>query len=827
MAQLGRISGGILRDNLERQGVNLNFTNVQSDVTGGTPLLHLDVNNTRIGINTNALGSDLEVASTLGTVALEVEINLETPGYSIENSEIRANSGDILLTATDRIFATSIATDDLNFDNDVISSYTTDTNIELRPDSGVLTIGSLANKTDWNINGNLYSTGDITFGGDLTLGDSDLDNVNFKSDLNSDLTPTDNNAYGLGTSAKKWLNLYSNSVDIQQITTGQLLGINFNPALRQGNILYVSTNGSNSNPGNHQNAPFRTIKHALSVSNNNTPLAIQIYPGEYEEDFPLILSTNVSIIGTDLRNTIIKPSAATQSNDAFMLQQGSTVENVTIKDFFYNSVNNTGHAFRFVSGGVITSRSPYIQNVTVITSGSATSASDPRGFNSRDAGRGAYIDGSELNPTTTEATMLFSSATFITPGVDAITLTNGVRVEWLNCFTYFAEKGLHAIEGATGRSNSGDIRFGGELRSIGSANIYGNIGAVADGPNCLMYLISHNFAYIGTQGDVSNDNTLVIQQNEVIEIDFGKIYYNSTDALGTYRVGDQFFVDLETGITSINSDTVDLSGVGAININTGGAETFINGERIDTGNIRISGNTISNIADDLIISPFSGSLTLNNLDLVISRGTDAERTFVPGNIRFNIDTSLYEGFSSANLGFSGVYSDDRQTSLTATDTSNELKFKIDQLEVAKLTGSQLVVPGLATGLLLFDANMLTSTSLNTDINLVRDGTGVVSVFDFNLTDAAIINTSNSPLVLTTTDRGYVKFNSTTALQIPSGTDAQRPVMPETGVVRWNTELQTLEIWDSAEWVSAVSTAGTSVTEEDFLDLLDIYTLVLG
>ena len=28
--------------------------------------------------------------------------------------------------------------------------------------------------------------------------------------------------------------------------------------------------------------------------------------------------------------------------------------------------------------------------------------------------------------------MLFHSATFITPGVDAISMTNGVRVEWLN-----------------------------------------------------------------------------------------------------------------------------------------------------------------------------------------------------------------------------------------------------------------------------------------------------------------------------------------------------------------------------------------------------------
>ena len=37
--------------------------------------------------------------------------------------------------------------------------------------------------------------------------------------------------------------------------------------------------------------------------------------------------------------------------------------------------------------------SSYIRNVTVITQGKTTSGSDPRGFLSGDAGKGAYVDG--------------------------------------------------------------------------------------------------------------------------------------------------------------------------------------------------------------------------------------------------------------------------------------------------------------------------------------------------------------------------------------------------------------------------------------------------
>jgi len=291
-------------------------------------------------------------------------------------------------------------------------------------------------------------------------------------------------------------------------------------ALRQGNIFYVSVNGDDNNVGDHQHGPFRTIKHALSVADASTagPVTIHTYPGVYEEEFPLTVPPHVTVSGHDLRNTVIKPTPATQDQDAFLIQGDVTVENITIKDFYYNSATNTGNAFRFTPNGLVSTRSPYVRNISVITQGSITSTDDPRGFNTGDAGRGAYVDGSELDADSLEASMLFHSVTFITPGVDAITMTNGVRVEWLNSFTYFANRGLYALEGTIGKPlGNSSLRYGAEIRSIGSANVYGNFGAVANGSSTLMYLISHNFAYIGTGKDVTNDGTLVEQANETVE----------------------------------------------------------------------------------------------------------------------------------------------------------------------------------------------------------------------------------------------------------------------------------------------------------------------
>ena len=116
--------------------------------------------------------------------------------------------------------------------------------------------------------------------------------------------------------------------------------------------------------------------------------------------------------------------------DVFLLNDGSTIQDLTIKNFYFNNATNKGYAFRFAPGIKVVNRSPYIQNVSVITKGTITTLSDPLGFDQLDAGRGAYIDGSVADSQTNEASMLFQSTTFITPGADTVVMTNGVRVEF-------------------------------------------------------------------------------------------------------------------------------------------------------------------------------------------------------------------------------------------------------------------------------------------------------------------------------------------------------------------------------------------------------------
>ena len=847
-SQNGRIGGGVLKDNLLRQGKDLAFdtdllylkvdpnidvpTVPGPDIDDGDPNYQLGAGNTGsankgIGINTQAVDDDLSIPATTNPFRSSNLISTNytnISNFTIQNSNITAFGNDLFLSSAGNIFATSIATDDLKIDFNTISTTTPNTNIELRPNGN----GTVNINSNWNITGSLHATGNIETVGDFTFGSDDEDDVVFAANVNSDITPDQNNTSSLGSEYKRWMDIYTSLVNGEAVILDELIVGDGASSLarRQGNTFYVSTLGSDTNVGDHQHGAFRTLKHALSVIDGSTagPTAIHIYPGEYEEEFPLTVPSHVDIVGEDLRNTIIKPTNATNTNTAFYVEDDVTIENLTIKDFY-----SPGYAFEFTSNGLINTRSPYIKNVTVITKGSVTSSTDLRGFDEGDAGKGALIDGSVLDSASLEASMLFHSCTFITPGVDAITMTNGVRVEWLNSFTYFANRGLYATQGATGKlMPDASIRYGAEVRSIGSANVYGNFGVVADGANTLLYLISHNFAYIGTGKDVSNDNTLHIQSQETVELNSGTIVYTSTDQKGNFRVGDNFFVDFETGETSIDANSIDFSGIGSITVNNGVNTTYIDGERVDTGNIRITGNTITTIDGDLNLSPQTELFnTDNNAALIVSRGTDIQRNNETADFRYNTETDLFEGFSSGNLSFGGVYSSDRDESVDAHDTNNTIVLRAGGIQVGSIDSDSTNLHGLSTGDVLFDNTLVTTTLSNSNLELKRaTPTNVVNVYDFDLKNNTFLNTSNNLLTLATTGNGFVKFAGTTGLVIPSGLEVEQPASPELGESRYNVDQEWLETWNGDSWQRSAG-EGEEVTDAVLKEFVDIYTLVLG
>ena len=230
-----------------------------------------------------------------------------------------------------------------------------------------------------------------------------------------------------------------------------------------GQTYYVATTGSNVNTlgsgganGKHQDTPFLTIEKALSVATSGD--TVLIGAGTFQETFPLTVPDGVTVKGTNLRSTQITPTSGTNDLNAFILSGDVHISDLTVKDFFYNSSNDTGYGFVCASS-LDSDRSPYLERVTVLTKGSVTSGTDPYGYAQGDAGRGAKLDGALFASAGLEAAILFNEVTFIVPNSVGLLLTNGVRVEWLNSFIYFANEGIKGVQGATGRSGSGQTRL--------------------------------------------------------------------------------------------------------------------------------------------------------------------------------------------------------------------------------------------------------------------------------------------------------------------------------------------------------------------------------
>ena len=1151
---VGRISGPLLKANLLRQGVDLAFE---------TDLLYLDVVNGRVGIKTATPDYDLDVNGTVRTTNLIVPTNADIATFTFNGNTISSTAGQINInpsTGNAVLYQAKLyVNNNLEISSNSIKTTVTDDNLEL----GTLGTGQVQINSNVLVNGDLHATGSITADGSITIGDSNTDSIIFNADIASNIVPDANNLYDLGEVGKEWRTSYINDVQTTTLSAANIQVNGIDLALPQGNIIYVAKNGSDTNAGVHENDPVATIEQALSIATAGD--TVYVFPGVYEERFPLEIPVGVTVHGTSLRSVTLKPTAATRYNDGFHIEGEATVEDFTLMGFQHDPIANTGHAFRFQDGALVSTRSPYVRNITVLTFGTSSvlaingqvtetidgltriksivdnlvvndavtktpanaqtqvidplvvsdastgtvlqgliddiihiinngtlkvnlptitangtavtsgvlknaatilennkeflkeeitayvtatypgfvydiatcqrdmglivdamiydvvrggnehtvyaglahwvqPANDPRGYGRADAGHGAFVDGSSMDPASKEAAMLFHSVTFITPAAETLTVTNGARIEWLNSFTYFADKGLYAYSSPEGFAGAGltrlridtrtgtwavgntlsyydtdgttllasgviesidgnyvnltsrclgfetitdrtpttiyvqgnaklstaqkkygvsslaldgttdsitaptqpdfnfgttdfcieawvyptttgtyrtvfdlrattgdangiilgindvnqlyffyngnyrvgaagtvplntwshvaiskssgstklwingsqigstytdsnnypqrgvrvgadpngnfaftgyidDVRiskgvprytttftpsatpltgdlstvlllhfngtnnsttilddgitfqdlrtsaggtatiinfadysdFGAEIRAIGSANVYGNYGAYGDGVGVIAYLVSQNFAYVGSGSLTTNDPNDRINANEVVELNGAKIYRTSVDNEGNFRVGNNFYVNQKTGEVLFDNQAVSVTSVEGVVFTDGVNTTTLTPSDITTGNIRISGNTVSSLTGDINVSAASGRINLQNTTYVTGDLDVTGDLTIGGNIQIGDQTT-------DTISFVGGINSDL---IPATNTTYDLGTSSLRWNNAYL--SRIEVDGV-----VIDSNTISTTVGNDDLTLIANGTGRVYIPNNNV-----------------------------------------------------------------------------------------------
>jgi len=278
---------------------------------------------------------------------------------------------------------------------------------------------------------------------------------------------------------------------------------------------------------------------------------LNIGGGVYEESFPLYVPAGLTVKGNGLRATKIVPTSATKQKDCFLLNDRTVVEDLTIADMFFNTSANEGYAFKYEPGIAITTRSPYVQRITVLNKGTNQTADDLYGFNSADAapssyiaGAGAYIDGSQVQEGSIEAAMLFNEATFIVPNAKGLVMTNGARVEFLNCFTYFASEGIRGESGTLGIASAGKTRL--RLTGITTTSMLG-IG------NTITYYDTDGVTGLGTAVVANYDGTYLDVSGKQLGFE---ILQNRTAKTLTFNGNAQ----LDTSVKKFGSASLKLDG---------------------------------------------------------------------------------------------------------------------------------------------------------------------------------------------------------------------------------------------------------------------------
>jgi hypothetical protein len=174
---IGRISGPLLKDNLLRDGVNLRFEN---------DLLFLKVNdansvNHRIGIKNPNPAHPLDITGTA-----RANTFLVTDGRA-DIDDVRVDGRTVSTTVGSLEIQAATLTDRVNINSDT------------------------------KVTGNLEVTGNIQLGGNINIGDQDSDEVVFGAEIASSIIPDITITYDLGTDAKRWRTLYSDSIDVNNL----------------------------------------------------------------------------------------------------------------------------------------------------------------------------------------------------------------------------------------------------------------------------------------------------------------------------------------------------------------------------------------------------------------------------------------------------------------------------------------------------------------------------------------------------------------------------------------------------------------------------------
>jgi len=611
-----------------------------------------------------------------------------------------------------------------------------------------------------------------------------------------------------------------------------------------------------------------SYKHPVTVGGNGAGLvvnvtiasnvvsAVAVYHGGYHYQVNDTNTLTAAQIGCGGTGTLTLTVASLENNDAsymFLMNNGTNLRVMTLRGLTGTSTHlaaNTAHGGGILVSldpeGSITTQSPYIQDVTVI-SGTAV---------------GCKIDGLIHTDANSNKSIVGERYTQINSDGIGIWAHGNGRAEMVSVFAYYCLKSYFATEG-------------GFIRSLNGSSCYGEEGAVADGQlvaetpvnvkgrgEQLKYSPT-SFGGGATEADIANmiavsgQGTATVTGNTsgatatIFRFNTSLDYLYIENRTGNFQQGETvtitkedsstFTVDLDASFG--DSSAAQQGQLGPLVAVKSGSTALTSTGLITVGsNIKFSGNAQYYRISAVTEEDTANETALVRLTAYVTADDGAIDEDEVGLVTQNFSNIRLTGHDFLSVG-TGGFADTNYpgTPLQAADQTDEVSelnggrvYYVSTDQEGDFRVGDLFRIQQATGVATLNADAFDLSGLS-ELQLGSIGAELGATINEFSIDQTLSGDSSSAVPTERAVYGFLKRDNmgTDGFVPPTGTTAQRPTNDSidrfTGSIRWNTDIGSLEAYSGSTWWTITpgnpwqtktnSDDGTSVTtnSRNFVD----------
>ena len=311
--------------------------------------------------------------------------------------------------------------------------------------------------------------------------------------------------------------------------------------------------------------------------------------------------------------------------------------------------------------------------------------------------------------------------------------------------------------------------------------------------------------------DVNFTANDIVGVNSYGTLQAGNLYIQSAVSTGNITGGNILTGGLISATSNVTGGNLLTGGLISATANVTGGNILTGGLISATANI-----TGGNLLTAGIISATGTITSAGNLSLtgnIVDTGELWINTTANGNINLNVDGTGQTNIPTGILSVTGNIQGGNLTtaglvSATANVTGGNILTAGLISATGNITGANLI---LTTGTIDGPAaGRVTINGSDIDTDFAVDGDTLANVFYVDAgTGTASFGSS------TQTTNAIVAFNVTSSILLPAGNLVQRPATGVTGMMRFNSTTNSLEIYNNTDWIGVGSTVFTVITDQQF------------